>query len=154
MVAAPPSDPFSSNVMTPARVCSALLAALEAADGRRRLRKRDQTPDRIGLQAKRALLHQVVIDDPQPADFEAWLMCYAGGQPTQPDRAATWSMARAVLDEWRLAHEMQAFARWLDEGAPSADAQGSAGPEASAHESDMPLDAAGSRGPGTPAATL
>ena len=37
----------------PAEVCKALLAALDAADGRRRKRKRDQTPDGIGLAIKR-----------------------------------------------------------------------------------------------------
>ena len=40
-------------MVRPAEVCAALLAALEAAEGRRRSRKRDQTPDAIGLAIKR-----------------------------------------------------------------------------------------------------
>jgi hypothetical protein len=33
-------------------------------------------------------------------------------------------MARAVLEEWRLAHLMGDFKTWLDRGAPSDDADG------------------------------
>jgi hypothetical protein len=42
--------------LRPADVCKALLAALEASEGRRRKRKRDQTPDMIGLSIKRSLV--------------------------------------------------------------------------------------------------
>ena len=35
---------------------------------------------------------------------------------------AVLAMARAVLDEWRLAHSMRDFKAWLDHGAPSDDA--------------------------------
>ena len=36
-------------------------------------------------------------------------------------------MARAVFEEWGLAHAMHEFKSWLDQGAPSADAdEGSA----------------------------
>ena len=31
-------------------------------------------------------------------------------------------MARAIFDEWRLAHSLHEFKDWLDQGAPSADA--------------------------------
>jgi hypothetical protein len=31
-------------------------------------------------------------------------------------------MARAIYDEWRLAHSMNEFKTWLDQGAPSDDA--------------------------------
>jgi hypothetical protein len=34
---------------------------------------------------------------------------------------ATSAMARAVFDEWRLAHAMRDFAAWLECGAPSDD---------------------------------
>jgi hypothetical protein len=30
-------------------------------------------------------------------------------------------MARAIFDEWRLAHSLDEFKHWLDQGAPSAD---------------------------------
>ena len=107
--------------MRPSEVCRCLLAALEAAEGRRRSRKRDQTPDAIGLAVKRRLLERVVRDDPDPARFEDWLHEYERAEgPRAP--GATAAMARAVLEEWRLAHAMPAFAAWLERGAPSEDA--------------------------------
>ena len=103
----------------PSAVCRALLSALESAEGRRRSRKRDQTPDAIGLSMKRRLLELAVADDPEPEAFEAWLLDRAftenGGS------GCALAMARAVLDEWRLANEMPAFASWLEGGAPSDD---------------------------------
>jgi hypothetical protein len=108
--------------LRPAAVCRALLAALEAAEGRRRRRKRDQTPDAFGLSVKRDLLQRAVAADPHPDDFERWLLDYprscAESELAGPARA----MARAVYEDWRLAHTSEAFRRWLDEGAPSADA--------------------------------
>jgi len=44
----------------PTQVCQALLAALEASGGQRKRRKRDQTPDAIGLAVKRELLERAV----------------------------------------------------------------------------------------------
>ena len=101
-------------------MCRALLAALEAAEGRRRARKRDQTPDVIGLSLKRELLQQALIDDPEPEGFEAWLLTYAeahGG-------GACLATARAVFEEWQLAHSLGAFRTWLEQGARSDDAAG------------------------------
>src|SRR2546425_831530 len=46
----------SLPTLRPAEICKALLAALEAAEGRTRKRKRDQTPDTIGLSIKRSVL--------------------------------------------------------------------------------------------------
>lgn len=106
----------------PADVCRALLAALEAAEGRRRSRKRDQTPDAIGLALKREVLERVVEDDPGPESFEAWLLAYVQKMQIQHPAGAVSAMARAVLEEWRLAHSMGDFKAWLDHGAPSADA--------------------------------
>jgi hypothetical protein len=110
-------------MIRPADVCRALLAALDASEGRRRRRKRDQTPDAIGLAVKRELLQQVVDADPPSDEFEQWLLNYSlRDQP--PERAgATLAMARMVLDEWRLAHSLGAFREWLEHGAPSDDAQ-------------------------------
>lgn len=106
----------------PAEMCRALLAALEAAEGRRRRRKRDQTPDAFGLAIKRTLLERVVEQDPAPEAFEAWLLDYpltcASPELAGPARA----MARAVFDDWRLANTSPEFRRWLEEGAPSDDA--------------------------------
>ncbi len=114
--AAPPGGSFR-----PAQVCRALLAALEAAEGRRRARKRDQTPDAIGLGVKRALLERIVLDDPEPDAFEDWLLGYILSRDKEPECGSAWAMAQAVLDEWRLAHAMPQFAAWLTDGAPSAD---------------------------------
>jgi hypothetical protein len=107
------------NAFRPADVCKALLAALDAADGRRKSRKRDQTPDAIGLALKREILNRAVKANPDPEHFEAWLLEFA--QRHESSGAAT-AMARAVLDEWNLAHAMGDFKTWLDQGAPSDDA--------------------------------
>ena len=106
--------------MRPAVVCGYLLAALDASEGRRRRRKRDTTPDAIGLTIKRELLEAAVRDDPDPEAFEGWLLARSLAVPeaTGPVR----SMALAVLAECRLAQESPAFSSWLSRGAPSDDA--------------------------------
>lgn len=112
---------FDPTRARPAEICAALLAALEAAEGRRRNRKRDQTPDGIGLAIKRDLLQRVVEDDPNPEAFEAWLLeCALACAPESA--GAVSAMARAIFEEWRLAHSLHDFKTWLDQGAPSADA--------------------------------
>jgi hypothetical protein len=106
----------------PALVCRELVAALEASEGRRRRRKRDTTPDAIGLGIKRDLLEAAVAADPDPEVFEGWLLerCLApsGGASVGAVRA----MALELLAEWRLACAAEDFAAWLDRGAPSEDA--------------------------------
>lgn len=107
----------------PAAVCGELIAALEAAEGRRRRRKRDTTPDAIGLGIKHDLLEGAVAADPEPEHFEAWLLerCLdpAGGASVGAVRA----MALEILAEWRLACGAGDFAAWLGRGAPSEDAR-------------------------------
>src|SRR5690606_9221788 len=97
------------HVHRPAEICRALLAALDAAEGRRRRRKRDQTPDAFGLRVKRELLGRVIADDPPADAFEQWLLEYPArcgkAELAGPARA----MARAVYDEWRLAHSSNEF---------------------------------------------
>ncbi len=112
-----------SPALRPADVCKALLAALEAADGRRRKRKRDQTPDMIGLSIKRWLLTRAVEDDPSPDAFEEWLLNCPARIATGESAGAVSAMARSVLEEWRLAHSMDAFRVWLEQGAPSDDSE-------------------------------
>jgi hypothetical protein len=103
-------------------VCKALLAALDASEGRRKKRKRDQTPDAIGLAAKRTLLERAVQEDPAAAHFEEWLLsCASAADPLAA--SASIAMARTLLEEWRLAHAMPEFAAWLERGAPSEDAE-------------------------------
>jgi hypothetical protein len=107
----------------PAVVCGELIAALEASEGRRRRRKRDTTPDAIGLGIKRDLLESAVAADPDPGLFEAWLLerCLApsGGASVGAMRA----MALEILAEWRMACAAGDFSAWLGRGAPSEDAR-------------------------------
>jgi hypothetical protein len=119
----PPRGPATRDSrlsMRPAQVCSQLLAALEASEGRRRQRKRNTTPDSIGLTIKRGLLESAVRCDPDPDDFEGWLLerCESSAGGSGPARA----MALDVLTEWRLAQTSERFRSWLEHGAPSADA--------------------------------
>jgi hypothetical protein len=107
----------------PAEICKALLSALDAADGRRRKRKRDQTPDQIGLSIKRELLEHAVQDDPNPEAFDEWLLNYPVKYAEPESSGAVSAMARAVLEEWRLAHSLEEFRVWLQQGAPSDDAK-------------------------------
>lgn len=103
----------------PADICRRLLQALAASDGRRRRRKRDTTPDAIGMALKRQLLEETVREDPDPDGYEGWLLarCVADGA-SGPVRA----MATELLGEWRLAQASGAFRSWLELGAPSDDA--------------------------------
>ena len=112
------------NTFRPADVCRALLAALEASEGRRRKRKRDQTPDAFGLEVKRALLQRAVDDDPPPETFEEWLLNYPLTCKRPELAGPSFAMARAVFEEWRLAHQLGEFRLWLEQGAPSDDASG------------------------------
>jgi len=111
----------SSEALRPAEVCKALLAALEAAEGRRRKRKRDQILDAIGLSIKRIFLVQAVQDDPNPEAFEGWLLNYPVKCATTESSGAVSAMARSVLEEWRLAHSLGEFRVWLEQGALSDD---------------------------------
>ena len=112
----------SPNGCRPSDVCRALLAALDAADGRRRQRKRDQTADAFGLAVKRDLLQRAVDEDPAPQAFEEWLFNYPRRCERPEHSGPAAAMARAVFEEWRLAHTLRDFKQWLEDGAPSDDA--------------------------------
>jgi hypothetical protein len=104
--------------LRPAAFCRQLLAATDASEGRRKRRKRDTTPDAIGLAIKRELLTRAAEDDPDPEQLEAWLLeqtfrAPAGG----PVRA----LCSEILAEYRYACADPAFRGWLADGAPSAD---------------------------------
>lgn len=105
----------------PAEVCRELLSALEASEGRRKRRKRDTTPDAIGLALKRDLLERAIAADPEPEAFEGWLLdqCRAVGEHDGGVRA----MALSIYEEWRLANDEASFRGWLAQGAPSDDAR-------------------------------
>jgi hypothetical protein len=107
----------------PAHVCKALLAALDAAEGRRRRRKRDTTPDAIGLALKRLLLEQAVQEDPSCEIFEEWLLQRAVLIADTPQSSgAVAAMARSIYEEWQMVHALKNFREWLELGAPSDDA--------------------------------
>jgi hypothetical protein len=106
--------------LRPAYICGQLLKALEASEGRRRRRKRDTTPDSIGLNIKRGLLEETVREDPEADEFETWLLerCLSFPGGTGPARA----MALDLLSDWRPAQTSGTFRSWLESGAPSDDA--------------------------------
>jgi hypothetical protein len=108
--------------LRPADVCRALLSALDAAEGRRRTRKRDQTADAFGLAVKRDLLRRAIDAAPPAEAFEGWLLQYPASCESPELAGPAQAMARAVFEEWRLAHTLGEFRHWLQEGAPSADA--------------------------------
>ena len=116
----------SSDKLRPAQVCAQLLAALQASEGRRRRRKRDTTPDSIGMTIKRRLLEGAVHDDPDPVDFEGWLLQQSENAPAEGSGPAR-AMALDVLGDWRLANTSNAFRAWLEQGAPSDDGDGRTG---------------------------
>jgi hypothetical protein len=111
----------ASPTLRPGAVCDRLLAATEGSEGRRKKRKRDTTPDAIGLGVKRDLLAAAAAADPPPNEFDAWLLeqCLAAG----PLAGATRAMALEILDEWRVALASAGFRDWLAAGAPSDDAR-------------------------------
>ena len=108
--------------LRPAELCRQLLAALDASDGRRRQRKRNTTPDRIGMAIKRELLAHAVREDPEPDAFESWLLerCIDSSDP----HGAALAMAREIAAEWGLAQAVPSFGAWLARGAPSDDRSG------------------------------
>lgn len=128
------SAPKSADGRTPAEphprpldVCRALLEALDATEGRRRRRKRNTGADAIGIGMKRALLEGAIRDDPDPAEFEGWLLerCFEQG----PGEGAWRAMALEIFGEWRMAAAAPSFAEWLRAGAPSDDKPGAGRPE-------------------------
>ena len=116
----------------PADICRQLLAALDASEGRRRRRKRNTSPDSIGMLIKRWLLEEAMRDNPDADEFEGWLLeralsareSHGSGNDAQLFAASgpVRAMALELLSEWRLAEAPGAFRTWLTEGAPSDDA--------------------------------
>lgn len=107
----------------PSDLARGLLAALEASEGRRRRRRRDTTPDAIGLGIKRDLLEAVLREDPDPAEFESWLLARCLAADGAISVGAVRVMALEILADWRLAEASPQFSEWLASGAKSADAE-------------------------------
>jgi hypothetical protein len=118
--------PQTTTTLRPADFARGQLQALEASEGRSRRRKRDQTPDRIGMDLKRALLRRAVEDDPASEDLEGWLLQQALAAPVSgPVRA----MSMEILTEYRMAQLDPEYGAWLRSGAPSADASDQGAPD-------------------------
>ena len=109
------------TTLRPAVVCGALLGALDASDGRRQRRKRNTTPDAIGMAIKRQLLTEAVEADPAPEMFEAWLFERCCARAESVSIGAMRAMARDVIAEWELASACDDFGQWLATGARSDD---------------------------------
>jgi len=107
--------------LRPARVCGALLLALDASEGRRRRRKRDTTPDALGLALKRQLLIRAVEADPDPDEFEAWLLGRCLARAEDDAIGAMRAIAGEIVAEWGLASACPEFRTWLMAGARSED---------------------------------
>lgn len=103
----------------PAMICAQLLQAMDASEGRRKRRKRDTTPDALGMDVMRGLLAAAIADDPAPDEFEAWL--FARVQGAGGLAGATRAMAMQIFDEWQFAVASSGFRDWLAAGAPSDD---------------------------------
>ena len=112
-------EPLMHGELRPALVCRQLLQATDSSEGRRKRRKRNTTPDALGMEVKRVLLEAAVTDDPDPDDFEAWL--FARVQASGSLNGATRAMALQIRDEWHFALASGRFREWLAAGAPSDD---------------------------------
>lgn len=111
--------------LAPVEFARHALEAIDASDGRRKRRKRDTTPDRIGLELKRGLLSGIAQDGPAAEDLEAWLL---EATWRADDSGATRAMCGEILDEYRSALASPTFREWLEQGAPSDDRDGAPGP--------------------------
>jgi hypothetical protein len=105
--------------LTPAQLCSGLLGALDASEGRRRRRSRNTTADSIGMEIQRSLLEGAVREAPDADDFERWLLerCIAEGESD----GATRAMALFIWQQWQFASESDVYREWIVKGAPSDD---------------------------------
>ncbi len=111
--------------LQPAQFCAYALQTIEASEGRRKRRRRDTTPDAVGLSIKRDLLQRAVDEQPRANEFEAWLLQQVFSAPAGgPVRA----ICTEILAEYQIATSDQEFVHWLAAGAPSADARQDSGP--------------------------
>jgi hypothetical protein len=128
-----------TTTLTPGEFCRLSLQALDVSEGRSRRRKRDQTPDTLGMGVKRDLLERGAAADPPTEAFEAWLMEQVLAAPVSgPVRA----MCVQILDEYHAAQISPTLSDWLLQGAPSADADraGEARPRSDAEVSQGALN--------------
>src|SRR6266542_5700540 len=113
------TDSAEAVELRPGHFCRLLLNAMAASEGRRRRRKRDTTPDALGMELKRELMARAAEEDPAPEGFEAWLTQQALEVPAG---GPVYAMCAEILDEYRVARLDPGFERWLAAGALSEDA--------------------------------
>ncbi len=99
----------------PAQVCEWLLTSIDVAEGRRKRRARNTTPDNIGLNLKLDLLQKCIAADPDPDGFQAWLLQAA----LKPDQASgpVRAVCADILFEWQSALQDPFYRDWLLAGA-------------------------------------
>ena len=126
--------------LRPGHFCQLLLNAMAASEGRRRKRKRDTTPDALGMALKRELMARAAEADPAPEAFEEWLLEQAIAAPAGADfgpdgpdgsqasaAGPVYAMCAEILDEYRAARLDPGFEQWLASGAFSEDADDEGG---------------------------
>ena len=104
-----------TSSVRPAEVCEWLLTSIAVAEGRRKRRPRNTTPDNIGLNLKLDILQECIAANPEPETFEEWLLQAA----TKPGRASgpMRAVCSDVLFEWRAARQDPFYRDWLLAGA-------------------------------------
>ncbi|MBV9119103.1 MAG: type III secretion fhipep protein [Chloroflexi bacterium] len=100
-----------AQTVRPALVCELLLSSIAVADGRRKRRARNTTPDNVGLDLKLTILQDCITADPDPEDLERWLLerSLRPGQASGPVRA----VCADVVFEWQLALGDPYYRDWL-----------------------------------------
>jgi len=112
--------PIDPSAVRPAGVCEWLLTSIDVAEGRRRRRARNTSPDNIGLNLKLQVLRDCIADDPEPSELEAWLTARTlrPGEAGGPLRA----VCSDILFEWSTALQDPYYRDWLLAGTGDDDA--------------------------------
>src|SRR5262249_1917593 len=101
--------------MRPAEFARLARRSIEVSEGRRRRRQRDTLADSLGLEMKQALLLAIEAADPEPEDFERFLLedALLPGRPSGPTRG----VCTDLWGEWAQIQLLPDFAEWLRSGA-------------------------------------
>lgn len=112
--AAEPDTSKNDVPFRPAEFARLARGSIEVSEGRRRRRQRDTLADSLGLDMKRDLLLAIEAADPEPEDFERFLLEYAlTHQPSGSIRG----VCTDLWSEWESAQLAPTFADWLRSGA-------------------------------------
>lgn len=105
---------MSEAPLRPAEFAQLAHASIAASESRRRRRQRDTEPDRVGLEMKLDLLAAIEAADPDPEEFERFLLEYAlqPGRPSGPVRG----VCSDLWLEWETVVSTPAYADWLRAG--------------------------------------